>query len=122
MLEPTDLVSGVQIAGMLDIGLMKMDAVAGRGTRRDFYDLYFIASRVSLDELFAQSTKKYPHSRGFTMRVLVALVDFDVADQQDQPTLLLPAEWSEVKAFFITEARRLGRRWFGLANSEGKDT
>ncbi|TEU11760.1 MAG: hypothetical protein E3J25_07735 [Anaerolineales bacterium] len=117
MLESTDLVSGVQIAGILDIGLMKMDAVAGRGTRRDFYDLYFIASLVSLDELFAQSTKKYPHSRGFEMRVLVALVDFDVADQQDEPTLLLPAEWSEVKAFFITEARRLGRRWFGLTNS-----
>ncbi len=121
MLESTDLVSGVQIAGILDIGLMKMDAVAGRGTRRDFYDLYFIASRISLDELFAQSSKKYPQSRGFKMRVLVALVDFDVADQQDEPTLLLPAEWNEVKAFFYTEARRLGREWFGLANSEGKD-
>lgn len=122
MLESTDLVSGFQIAGILDIGLMKMDAVAGRGTRRDFYDLYFIASQVSLDELFAQSTKKYPQSRGFEMRVLVALVDFDAADQDEEPALLLPAEWSEVKAFFITEARRLGREWFGLANSERKDT
>jgi len=111
-------VSGVQIAGILDIGLMKMDAVAGRGTRRDFYDLYFIASRVSLDELFAQSTNKYPYSRGFKMRVLVALVDFDVADQQDEPTLLLPAEWNEVKAFFLAEARRLGREWLGLADLE----
>jgi hypothetical protein len=125
MLEPTDPVSGVQIAGILDIGLMKMDAIAGRGTRRDFYDLYFIASRVSLDKLFAQSTKKYPYSHGFEMRVLVALVDFDFADQQDEPTLLLPTEWSEVKAFFITEARRLGRAWLDLADwkaPEGKDT
>jgi len=55
------------------------------------------------------------------MRVPVALVDFDAADQDEEPALLLPAEWSEVKAFFITEACRLGRRWFGLANSEGKD-
>jgi len=122
MLEPTDLVSGFQIAGILDIGLMKMDAIAGRGTRRDFYDLYFIASRVSLDELFAQSTNKYPYSHGFEMRVLVALVDFDVADQQDEPMLLLPAEWSEVKDFFTTEARRLGREWLGLADPERKDT
>ena len=118
MLEPTDLVSGFQIAGILDIGLMKMDAVAGRGTRRDFYDLYFIASQVSLDELFAQSTNKYPYSHGFEMRVLVALVDFDAADQDDEPTLLLPAEWSEVKDFFTTEARRLGREWLGLADLE----
>jgi len=38
-------VSGVQIAGLRDIGLMKLDAVAGRGTRKDFYDLYFIADQ-----------------------------------------------------------------------------
>jgi hypothetical protein len=125
MLEPTALVSGFQIAGILDIGLMKMDAIAGRGTRRDFYDLYFIASQVSLDELFAQSTRKYPYSHGFEMRVLVALVDFDIADPDEEPALLLPAEWSKVKGFFTTEARRLGREWLGLANlktSEGKDT
>jgi hypothetical protein len=122
MLEPTDLVSGVQIAGLLDIGLMKMDAIAGRSTRRDFYDLYFIASRVSLDELFAQSTEKYPYSHGFKMRVLVALVDFDAADQDEEPRLLLPVEWGAVKAFFTTEARRLGREWLGLADPGGKDT
>jgi hypothetical protein len=122
VLESTDLVSGFQIAGMIDIGLMKMDAIAGRGTRRDFYDLYFITSWVSLDKLFAQSSKKYPTSHGFKMRVLVALVDFDSADQDEEPALLLPAEWSEVKAFFITEARRLGREWLGLVDSERKDT
>lgn len=47
------------------------------------------------------------------MRVLTALVDFDVADQQGEPTLLLPVEWDQVKAFFVAEARRLGRKWFG---------
>ena len=77
------------------------------------YDLYFIASHVSLDELFARSADKYPQSRGFGMRVVTALVDFDVADQQDEPTLLLPVEWDQVKAFFMAEARRLGRQWFG---------
>ena len=113
LLESTDLVSGVQVAGILDIGLMKLDAIAGRGMRKDFYDLYFIASQVSLDELFARSGEKYPHSRGFGMRVLTALVDFDIADQQDQPILLLPVEWDQVKAFFVAEARRLGQKWFG---------
>jgi hypothetical protein len=117
LLEPTDLVSGVQVAGILDIGLMKLDAIAGRGMRKDFYDLYFIASQVSLDELFARSGEKYPHSRGFGMRVLTALVDFEIADQQDEPILLLPVEWDQVKAFFVAEARRLGREWFGQADS-----
>lgn len=111
LLVHTDLVSGLQVASLLDIGLMKLDAIAGRGTRKDFYDLYFLAPRLSLDELFARSADKYPRSRDFGMRVLTALVDFDIADQQDEPTMLQPVEWEQVKAFFLAEARRLGRAW-----------
>ncbi len=113
LLDTTDLVSGIQVASILDIGLMKLDAIAGRGTRKDFYDLYFIASHISLDELFARSSAKYPESRSFGMRVLTALVDFGIADQQDEPTMLQPVEWDRVKAFFMTEARWLGHEWFG---------
>jgi hypothetical protein len=114
LLAPTDEVSGIRVASALDIGLMKLDAIAGRGMRKDFYDLYFIASQIPLDELFSRSTEKYPHSRGFGMRVLTALVDFDIADPQDEPIMLSAAEWDQVKAFFLTEARRLGQKWFGL--------
>jgi len=113
LLDPTDTVSGVQIAGLRDIGLMKLDAIAGRGTRKDFYDLYSIAAHVSLDELFASSEQKYPHSLSFGMRVLTALVDFDIADQQDEPILLQPVPWERVKEFFVVEARRLGQSWLG---------
>ncbi len=113
LLARTDPVSGLQVAGLLDIGLMKLDAIAGRGTRKDFYDLYFIAPRLSLDKLFARSGDKYPYSREFGMRVLTALVDFDIADQQDEPTMLQPVEWEQVKAFFLAEARRLGQIWLG---------
>lgn len=111
LLDPTDTVSGVQIAGLRDIGLMKLDAIAGRGTRRDFYDLYSIAAHIPLDELFAVSGQKYPHSPSFGMRVLTALVDFDIADRQDEPILLQPVPWEQVKAFFVVEARRLGQSW-----------
>ena len=104
-------VRDLQVAGLLDIALMKLDAIAGRGTRKDLYDLYFLAPHLSLDEVFARSADKYPHSRDFGMRVLTALVDFDIADQQDEPTLLQPVEWEQVKAFFLAEARRLGRAW-----------
>jgi hypothetical protein len=113
LLVPTDLVDGLQVAGILDIGLMKLDAIAGRGTRKDFYDLFFIAAHVPLDDLFARSGDKYPHSRDFGMRVLAALVDFDIADQQESPTMLQPVDWVQVKAFFLAEARRLGRAWIG---------
>ncbi|MCL4868562.1 MAG: hypothetical protein KJ063_06330 [Anaerolineae bacterium] len=31
------------MADLMDIGLRKLDAIAGRGAGKDFYDLYFIA-------------------------------------------------------------------------------
>jgi predicted nucleotidyltransferase component of viral defense system len=115
LVDPTNFLSGIQIAGLRDIGLMKLDAIAGRGTRKDFYDLYYIASRVSLGDLFASAEQKYPHSSSFSMRVLTALVDFDIADQQDEPILLRTVEWEQVKAFFVAEARQLGKNWFDTA-------
>jgi hypothetical protein len=90
---------------------MKLDAIAGRGTRKDFYDLYSIAAHIPLAGLFAVSGQKYPHSLSFGMRVLTALVDFDIADQQDEPILLQPVPWEQVKDFFIVDARRLGQSW-----------
>ena len=113
LLAPSDLVSGIRIASILDIGLMKMDAIAGRGTRKDFYDLYVIAAQVSLKELFAHSEAKYAETRSFGMRVLTALVDFDIAEQQDDPILLQPIEWDQVRAFFLEQARQLGQDWLG---------
>jgi hypothetical protein len=46
------------------------------------------------------------------MRVLEALVDFSIADQQPDPQMLQPVSWERVKEFFVTEARRLGEEWF----------
>jgi hypothetical protein len=117
LLDPTDTVSNVPLAGLTDIGLMKLDAIAGQGMRKDFADLYFLCQHVPLDVLFARSVDKYPHDRGSGMRVLSALVDFEIADQQEPLTLLLPAEWHEIKAFHAQEARRLGQMWFGLEQS-----
>lgn len=113
LLAPTDLTNGVQVASIIDIGLVKLDAISGRCTRKDFYDLYFIASHIPLDELFSRSGDKYPESQGFGMRVLTALVDFHIADQQDEPTMLESVEWDQVKTFFLAEARRMGQEWFG---------
>lgn len=118
LLAPTETVNHVRVAGLLDIGLMKVDAIAGRGLRKDFYDVFFIAQQIALERLFQASAEKYPHARGFGMRVLSALVDFDVADRQDDPILLASAPWDEVKAFFVSEARRLGQAWFGRTNDK----
>jgi predicted nucleotidyltransferase component of viral defense system len=39
LLDPTDQAENVVIAAIKDIGLMKLDAIISRGSRKDFYDL-----------------------------------------------------------------------------------
>jgi hypothetical protein len=53
------------------------------------------------------------------MRVLTALVDFSVTDQEEEPILLQSVSWDKVKAFFVAESRQIGREWFGLPGVEG---
>ncbi|MBI4673793.1 MAG: nucleotidyl transferase AbiEii/AbiGii toxin family protein [Chloroflexi bacterium] len=111
MLDPLNRLVDVPIAGIADIGLMKLDAIADRGRRKDFVDLYFIAQRVTLEQLLSLSKEKYPYDRYFVIRSLEALVEFDVADAESDLRMLVPTDWEEVKRFFVEETVRLGKKW-----------
>jgi hypothetical protein len=112
LLAPTVIVTGVRAAGLLDIGLMKMDAVAGRGSRKDFYDLYFLAQQIPIEEMLNQGKRKYPQVRDFGMMVLTALADFSAAEEQADIDTTPRVSWQDIKQFFTEEIRRAGRNWF----------
>lgn len=112
LLSPLKLLEGSRLASLTDIGLMKMDALAGRGTRKDFIDLYFIAQVIPLETLLERSREKFPYVRNFPLMSLQAMVDFDIAEKQ-APIETNPAvSWAEIKAFFEAESRRIGKQWF----------
>jgi hypothetical protein len=112
LLESPDEVAGVRVASLTDVGLMKLDAIADRGARKDFYDAYFISRQLPLDCLLDQSPIKYPYTHGFGMMVLEGMVDFDRADQQAPVETIPPVAWEAIKEFFVQELRRIGRMWF----------
>lgn len=103
----------VFLASLIDIGLMKCDAIISRGSRKDFYDLFFILKSLQLDSLFLLSEKKYPLFRDFPLMVLESMTLFDNADRDVQPELLHAIPWDLVKQFFIEQAHRLSNNWFG---------
>jgi hypothetical protein len=112
LLSPPKMLEGNRVASLTDIGLMKMDSLAGRGTRKDFIDLYFIAQAMPLEALLERSREKFPYVRNFPLMTLQAMVDFEIAEKQ-APIETNPAvSWSEIKSFFEAEARRIGKQWF----------
>jgi len=48
LLESLHTLQGVQVAGLLDLALMKLAAISQRGAKRDFVDLYQICRRSCL--------------------------------------------------------------------------
>ena len=112
LLESPDEVAGVRVGSLADVGLMKLDAIADRGARKDFYDAYFISRQLPLDRLLDQSSIKYPYSPGFGMMVLEGMVDFDRADRDASVETIPPVDWEAIKEFFVQELRRIGRMWF----------
>lgn len=107
-------VENVSLGSLQDIGLMKMDALATRGSRKDFYDLYFIAQRISLDELLKLAETKYPFFRDFPLMFLKYVILFDNADRDLQPDLLVSVGWDKVKEFFVDQTKQLGQKRLGL--------
>ncbi|MDP2965395.1 MAG: nucleotidyl transferase AbiEii/AbiGii toxin family protein [Pelolinea sp.] len=110
--DPVEL-EKVKLASIMDIGLMKCDALITRGSRKDFYDLYCISSHLPLSRLLDFAEKKYTGFRDFPLQVLEAITLFENADRDFQPDLIQEIAWEAVKQWFVEQAKELGKNWFG---------
>ena len=107
LLYPTSHEEGLPVAHARDVGVMKLAAVAGRGRRRDFVDLYFLATEVApLDELVGAFARRFGDTFS-RYHLLRSLAYFDDAEGDPAPRLLRGPDWEEMKAFLSAEQRRL---------------
>ena len=95
---------GTQIASVEDVACMKLDALASRGTKRDFIDLYCIAKHLPLIDLLALFQEKYASVHYNLLHIKKSLVYFEDAEGDPLPDMRVPIEWKEVKEFFEREA------------------
>ena len=109
LLEKTTEVSGVAIAALADIACMKLDALASRGAKRDFIDLYVVLNQggMTLPALLELFSKKYQTLNYNLMHIQKSLVYFADAENEPMPTIKTPIAWERVKEFFIAEIQRI---------------
>jgi hypothetical protein len=100
---------GVRLASIEDIGLMKLVALLGRASRKDFHDLYAICQRIPLRGLLDSAPQKYPNVRDFEAQVVRRLAYFEHAEQEEPVPLLQDVPWETVKSYFREQAIRLGK-------------
>jgi hypothetical protein len=117
LVGPFEEVSGLAVASVADLGLMKLGAIISRGTRRDFVDLYLLCRdcrELPLARLFALAGDKFGHVRDFPLQALKGLADLSGVEGEPMPRLARPLDWAEVEAWVRAEVRALGRAHVGL--------
>ena len=100
-LENFSVLEDVKVASKKDIAAMKLNAISGRGSRKDFIDLYFLLNYYSLDEMITFYDQKYEEGSYFL--VIKSLTYFEVADIQESPEIYLDFNWEEAKRKISTE-------------------
>ncbi len=83
------------LAGMEDIAAMKLSAITGRGTRKDFIDLFFLLKHYSLKEMLSFYNQKYADGNEFL--ALKSLTYFDDAEQDEDPEMIINQNWQSIK-------------------------
>jgi hypothetical protein len=107
VLFPFATLLGVNVADFRDIACMKLSALANRGTKRDFVDLYVAAKQSGLAQLLDWFREKYADVNQSRVHVLKSLTYFEDADPEPMPDMIAPLSWQDVKRFFRTEVPRL---------------
>ena len=100
----------VLVADPRDIACMKISAIAGRGTRRDFIDLYVAASQFGLEHLLELFQKKFAAAHYSMTHIFKSLLYFEDAEKDPMPNLLTDISWSNVRAFFEAQVAPLSSK------------
>jgi hypothetical protein len=107
ILYPLGSFHGIQVADPRDIAGMKISAVASRGSRRDFVDLYAVSQKYGLEKLLQTFRRKFAQVNYSFLHVLKSLTYFEDAEQEPMLDMLVPLAWDEVKQFFCREVPSL---------------
>jgi len=98
----------LNIADLRDIAAMKIDAVANRGAKRDFVDLYFICkSGYKLADLLEFYDTKYGMLASNLIHIQKSLVFFNDAEPEEMPMMLKDVTWQEIKKYFKDEVKNI---------------
>ena len=89
------VVGEIRMLSLEDIAAMKLNAIANRGSKKDFWDYAKLLSRFSREEMLGFYSEKYP--RDSLWNVGKSLAYFHDAENQPDPRDLRGQSWAAVK-------------------------
>ncbi len=111
LVDKSSVYQDVTLAGIGDIAAMKLSAITGRATKRDYVDLYILNKKFSVEEMLTWYRKKYGELGNNLYVIIKALGYFADAESDQFPEMLVSVSWDEVKKTFTGESLRLAKKY-----------
>lgn len=107
--DKTRDMNGTLLAGILDIASMKIMAVAQRGAKRDFIDLYFIMLDAPFWKIAENLIGRFGTERINPTHIGKSLVYFNDAETDPEPRYMNKKDvpWETVKKFFRQHVKQM---------------
>jgi len=94
---PLQHIEDIILADVKDIAPLKMKAIFGRGSKKDFIDLYVLLQEFEVEELLNLFKTKFPFID--IGQLLISMHYFGDAENDVLPKLYIDASWQEMKSF-----------------------
>lgn len=109
LIRPSLPYLSINLASAEDITAMKVEAIIGRGTKRDFVDIYYTIKKYGLKQVLSFVQEKYPEVFN-EWNCLNALIYFKDAEapQKDRKRIYLfeNIEWKNIRKYIEKEVKK----------------
>lgn len=99
------IIEDIRLASKQDIAAMKLNAISGRGSKKDFIDIYFLLNEFTLEQMIGFYRKKYTNHSEFSM--LKSITYFEDAEGNPTPDIFSGFDWESCKNKIRTEFNKL---------------
>ncbi len=94
-IKKNTIINDIRFASIEDIAAMKINAITGRGTKKDFIDVYFLLKKYSPEQLIKYYQKKYTDGNIFLVKK--SLLYFFDAETNEMPEMFYDIDWETIK-------------------------
>lgn len=96
LIESVEIDDRIRLFSDADIAAMKIQAILGRGKKKDFWDLYELLQHYSLQQIIDWHKQKYP-SQMLAISIPNAITYFVDANESETPVSFKNQTWEGIK-------------------------
>lgn len=102
-------INGLYLASIKDIAIMKLIAISQRGTKKDFFDLYYICNNfdITIENTLDMLSKKYDKNKINYLHIIQSLSYFEDAEDENLPKVFIDYNWETIKNYYIKEQAKI---------------